>query len=115
MRPPFRADQVGSLLRPERLKRSREESLGPQTPTELRGDVLDLLSLIFWSLMVVVTIKYLIFIMHADSPHLDNQYTAFGKVTSGLEVVDKIATQPTGGNDRPRNPAHINSIRIEEK
>jgi peptidyl-prolyl cis-trans isomerase B (cyclophilin B) len=55
------------------------------------------------------------FIMHADSPHLDNQYTAFGKVTSGLEVVDKIATQPTGGNDRPRNPAHINSIRIEEK
>jgi len=55
------------------------------------------------------------FIMHADSPHLDNQYTAFGKVTSGLEVVDKIATQPTGGNDRPKNPAHINSIRIEEK
>ena len=55
------------------------------------------------------------FIMHADSPHLDNQYTAFGKVTSGLEVVDKIATQPTGANDRPKNPAQINSIRIEEK
>src|SRR3954453_9922624 len=55
------------------------------------------------------------FIIHADSPHLDNQYTAFGKVTSGLEVVDKIATQPTGSNDRPRNPAQINSIRIEEK
>src|SRR4051794_3429285 len=40
------------------------------------------------------------FIMHADSPHLDGQYTAFGKVTSGLDVVDKIATQPTGANDR---------------
>ncbi|TMH32577.1 MAG: 5-methyltetrahydropteroyltriglutamate--homocysteine S-methyltransferase [Betaproteobacteria bacterium] len=37
MRPPFRADQVGSLLRPERLKRSREESLGPQTPTSALG------------------------------------------------------------------------------
>src|SRR3954468_10788506 len=41
--------------------------LGPQTPDQLRGDVLDLLSLIFWSLMVVVTIKYLLFIMHADN------------------------------------------------
>src|SRR5438874_2489060 len=37
MRPPFRADQVGSLLRPERLKRSREEYLGPQTPTSALG------------------------------------------------------------------------------
>src|SRR5437660_5643820 len=37
MRPPFRADQVGSLLRPERLKRSREKYLGPQTPTSALG------------------------------------------------------------------------------
>src|SRR3954469_4180344 len=35
------------------------------------------------------------FLMHADSPHLDNQYTAFGKVTGGIEVVDKIANQQT--------------------
>jgi len=55
------------------------------------------------------------FIMHDDSPHLDHQYTAFGKVTTGLEVVDKIATQPTGANDRPKSPAKINSIRIDEK
>src|SRR3954447_15112331 len=41
--------------------------LGPQTPEQVRGDVLDLLSLIFWSLTVVVTVKYLIFIMHADN------------------------------------------------
>ena len=33
MKPPFRADQVGSLLRPERLKQAREQFLGPQTPT----------------------------------------------------------------------------------
>ena len=37
MRPPFRADQVGSLLRPERLKAARERHLGPQTPTDALG------------------------------------------------------------------------------
>ena len=37
MRPPFRADQVGSLLRPERLKQARERYLGPQTPTSALG------------------------------------------------------------------------------
>jgi 5-methyltetrahydropteroyltriglutamate--homocysteine methyltransferase len=37
MRPPFRADQVGSLLRPERLKQARERFLGPQTPTHALG------------------------------------------------------------------------------
>src|SRR3954468_9440125 len=45
------------------------------------------------------------FIMHADSPHLDNQYTAYGKVIEGMDVVDKIATAPTGANDRPTKPA----------
>jgi len=35
------------------------------------------------------------FIMHEDSPHLDNEYAAFGKVTKGLEVVDEIATTKT--------------------
>ena len=37
MGPPFRADQVGSLLRPERLKQAREKHLGPQTPTSALG------------------------------------------------------------------------------
>jgi 5-methyltetrahydropteroyltriglutamate--homocysteine methyltransferase len=37
MKPPFRADQVGSLLRPERLKQARERFLGPQTPTSNIG------------------------------------------------------------------------------
>jgi len=37
MQPPFRADQVGSLLRPERLKQAREQFLGPQTPTSAIG------------------------------------------------------------------------------
>ncbi len=55
------------------------------------------------------------FLMHADSPHLDNQYTAFGEVTSGIEVVDKIAKAPKDRNDRPNNPTKITGIKIEEK
>jgi cyclophilin family peptidyl-prolyl cis-trans isomerase len=55
------------------------------------------------------------FLMHADSPFLDNQYTAFGMITSGLETVDKIANAPRDRNDRPNNPTKINKITIEEK
>src|SRR6266516_3918779 len=54
------------------------------------------------------------FIMHGDTPALDNKYTAFGKVIEGMETVDKIATAPTGANDRPREPTKIKSIKIEE-
>jgi peptidyl-prolyl cis-trans isomerase B (cyclophilin B) len=54
------------------------------------------------------------FIMHDTAPHLDGQYTAFGAVTSGLEVIDKIVGAPKGANDRPTNPTAINSITIEE-
>lgn len=41
------------------------------------------------------------FIMHQDSPHLDGQYAAFGKVIKGLEVVDWIANQATNHRDKP--------------
>src|SRR5438105_4274516 len=55
------------------------------------------------------------FIMHGDSPRLDNQYTAFGKVIEGTATVDKIATAPKDDNDRPLKPESIKSIKIEEK
>ena len=55
------------------------------------------------------------FIMHADTPQLDNEYTAFGKVIDGLETVDKIVTAPTGPMNRPKNPVKINGIKIEVK
>ena len=42
------------------------------------------------------------FIMHADAKHLDGQYAAFGKVTSGMDVVDAIASVQTDRNDRPQ-------------
>ena len=41
-------------------------------------------------------------IMHADAPHLDGQYAAFGKVVSGMEVVDEIADVAVDYSDRPR-------------
>lgn len=52
------------------------------------------------------------FIMHKDSPHLDGQYAAFGKVTEGLEVIDKIASVPTDYQDCPLDPQVIESIRL---
>ena len=53
------------------------------------------------------------FIMHQDAKHLDGQYAAFGKVTSGLEVVDAIAATKTGPQDRPVAEQKIASITVE--
>jgi len=53
------------------------------------------------------------FIMHKAAPHLDGQYAAFGKVTQGMDVVDRIATTPTKGQDVPVTPQIIKSIRVE--
>ena len=53
------------------------------------------------------------FIMHQDAKHLDGQYAAFGKVTSGLEVVDAIAKVRTGRNDRPVEDQKIASVTVE--
>ena len=53
------------------------------------------------------------FIMHETSPHLDGQYAAFGKVTSGMEVVDAIAKVKTNRQDRPLEEQKIASITVE--
>jgi cyclophilin family peptidyl-prolyl cis-trans isomerase len=53
------------------------------------------------------------FIMHADAG-LPPNYTIFGQVTDGLDVVDRIAEAPTGAQDRPRNPTTIESVSISE-
>jgi peptidyl-prolyl cis-trans isomerase B (cyclophilin B) len=50
------------------------------------------------------------FIMHADSPHLDGDYAAFGKVTQGIEVVDQIAATPANYNDRPETEQKIKKV-----
>lgn len=55
------------------------------------------------------------FIMHADAKHLDGQYAAFGKVTSGLDVVDAIASVKTDRSDRPLAEQKIASITVDTK
>ena len=52
------------------------------------------------------------FIMHADAPHLDGQYAAFGKVISGIEVVDEIASIPTDYSDRPKIAVRIKTVTL---
>ena len=53
------------------------------------------------------------FIMHQDARHLDGQYAAFGKVTSGMDVVDAIAKTQTNRQDRPVEPQKIASITVD--
>ena len=53
------------------------------------------------------------FIMHDDAPHLDGGYAAFGKVTEGLEVVDRIASVRTGRNDRPLEPQVMKKVTVD--
>lgn len=55
------------------------------------------------------------FIMHADAPHLDGQYAAFGRVTKGIEVVDEIAATPTDYSDRPRTPVVMKTVELVEE
>jgi peptidyl-prolyl cis-trans isomerase B (cyclophilin B) len=53
------------------------------------------------------------FLMHKNSPHLDGSYAAFGKVTEGLEIVDKIAQVATDYSDRPLEPQVIQSMTVD--
>ena len=54
------------------------------------------------------------FVMDGTTPHLDGQYTAFGKVIKGIEVVDKVTAVPTAGPERstPTQEIKMTSVRI---
>ena len=54
------------------------------------------------------------FIMHADAPHLDGQYAAFGRVIEGIEEVDKIASTRTSRGDRPVNDQRMKKVTVTE-
>lgn len=54
------------------------------------------------------------FIMHKDGFFLDGQYAAFGKVISGIEVVDEIAGVETNRSDRPLVEQKIKSVVVED-
>lgn len=53
------------------------------------------------------------FIMVADSPHLDGQYAAFGKIIEGMEAADKIVGQPRNAMDKPNDPQVMKKVTIE--
>ena len=53
------------------------------------------------------------FIMHKDAPHLDGAYAAFGKITEGMDIVDKIAETDTDYSDRPLDEQKIKSMTVE--
>ena len=53
------------------------------------------------------------FIMHKTANYLDGQYAAFGKITDGMDIVNKIAETQTSYNDRPVEPQVIASITVE--
>lgn len=53
------------------------------------------------------------FIMHKTSPHLDGEYAAFGKITEGMDVVNKIAATPTDYSDRPLEDQKIKTISVD--
>ena len=53
------------------------------------------------------------FIMHADAPHLDGQYAAFGKVIEGMDVVNEIAECDTDYSDKPLDPQVMAKVTAE--
>ena len=53
------------------------------------------------------------FIMHKDAPHLDGGYAAFGKVTEGMDVVNKIAETATDHDDRPLQEQRLKTVTVE--
>ena len=53
------------------------------------------------------------FIMHKNSPHLDGAYAAFGKITEGMDVVNKIAQTPTDYSDRPLEVHRMKKVTVD--
>lgn len=53
------------------------------------------------------------FVMHKDSPHLDGQYAAFGRVIEGMDSVDKIAETKTDFQDKPKQDQVMKTVTVE--
>ena len=55
------------------------------------------------------------FIMTSDSPHLDGQYAAFGKVLEGMETAETIVNTPRDAADKPLEPQVMESVRVDTR
>lgn len=49
------------------------------------------------------------------TPHLDGNYTVFGEVLEGMDIVEKIAAEPRDGNDRPKKDIRMNTVKVVKK
>lgn len=56
-----------------------------------------------------------VYIEQGGTPHLDNQYTVFGEVIEGMDVIEKIQNAPTDASDRPKEDIRVVSVKILEK
>ena len=54
-------------------------------------------------------------IMHAAADYLDGQYAAFGKVTDGMDIVNRIALTETDWNDKPKTPVVIRTMTVDTR
>ena len=54
------------------------------------------------------------FIMHKNSPHLDGAYAAFGKITEGMDIVNKIAETDTDYSDRPLDEQKMKKVTVDK-
>lgn len=55
------------------------------------------------------------FIMTGDAPHLDGEYAAFGKVISGMDIIENVGNVETKANDVPKKDVIIKSIKVDTK
>lgn len=55
------------------------------------------------------------FIMHKNSPHLDGAYAAFGKITEGMDIVNKIAETATDYSDRPLEEQKMKKVTVDTR
>lgn len=53
------------------------------------------------------------FIMHKNSPHLDGDYAAFGKIIEGMDIINKIAEVPTNYSDRPMKDQVMETVTVD--
>ena len=53
------------------------------------------------------------FIMHENSPHLNGEYAAFGKITEGMDVVNKIAAVKTDYSDKPLESQRMKKVTVD--
>ena len=53
------------------------------------------------------------FIMHKDAPHLDGEYAAFGKITEGMDIINRIAETDTDFSDRPLTDQKMVTVTVE--